>query len=506
MEAFALMIQLQSIEMAKSSKSDPPVSSPLLQRKCDRCPNKRRLMQHSSMKNSSAKSGSDSVPPIVHDVLRSPGTPLDSATRAFMEPRFCHDFSQVRVHTDAKAAESARAVNALAYTAGGDIVFGNMQYAPNRVEGKNLIAHELTHTIQQGISRSSERSNNSSLSIGPINDILEKTAKLQAMRISQGKPTRDRIPSQLSSRVLQRETQRQTTLQEPSWEETSLPKCGPDATDWFITTVNTAMRDSDVLSIKRNLSMANVIAASFGLTVHQLGETATTLAVLNEESRLGSRAPPRDPTISGQLAAGRRSVSVVGAAAPSALRSPTTITPFPSPNIGSALLMMYYLRTAAQGWTDVVKKGAKYDFKAHEMDHPRGATCPDDGCPPGEVGIITLCPFTNPQNCYESDVPGNLFYALIGRFIGWSELTLQLGSQYAELTDVVPRPARPTITWDTPDDTAAISLGYRLPLPLSKGALCGQVASARGSLAARHGCQDCLDPPISVAGPRRTRR
>ena len=63
------------------------------------------------------------MPPIVHEVLHSPGQPLDPATRAFMEPRFGHDFSTVRVHTDARAAASARTVNALAYTVGRDVVF-----------------------------------------------------------------------------------------------------------------------------------------------------------------------------------------------------------------------------------------------------------------------------------------------------------------------------------------------------------------------------------------------
>ncbi len=90
------------------------------------------------------------VPPIVHDVLSSPGKPLSSETRAFMEPRFGHDFSKVRVHTDAKAAESARAVNALAYTVGTDVVFGTMEYAPGTMGGRRLLAHELTHVLQQG--------------------------------------------------------------------------------------------------------------------------------------------------------------------------------------------------------------------------------------------------------------------------------------------------------------------------------------------------------------------
>jgi hypothetical protein len=89
------------------------------------------------------------APPIVHDVLRSPGQPLDNQTRAFMERRFAHDFSRVRIHADAKAAESAGAVDALAYTVGQHIAFASGRYAPHTQEGKRLMAHELAHTIQQ---------------------------------------------------------------------------------------------------------------------------------------------------------------------------------------------------------------------------------------------------------------------------------------------------------------------------------------------------------------------
>ena len=89
------------------------------------------------------------VPPIVPDVLHSPGQALDVKTRAFMEPRFRHDFSQVRLHTDGKAAESARAVNAQAYTVGRDIVFGNSHVASDTRQGRELIAHELAHVVQQ---------------------------------------------------------------------------------------------------------------------------------------------------------------------------------------------------------------------------------------------------------------------------------------------------------------------------------------------------------------------
>ncbi len=89
------------------------------------------------------------APPGVHHVLRSPGRPLATTARAFMEPRFGHDFGQVRVHTDAKAAESAQSVNALAYTVGRDVVFGAGRYAPETIEGQRLLAHELTHVLQQ---------------------------------------------------------------------------------------------------------------------------------------------------------------------------------------------------------------------------------------------------------------------------------------------------------------------------------------------------------------------
>lgn len=95
------------------------------------------------------------APPIVHEVLRSPGQPLDTAARAFMEPRFGHDFSQVRIHTNAQAAESAAAVNAVAYTVGHDVVFSRGKFAPGSTEGKKLLAHELAHVSQN--SRSTVR-------------------------------------------------------------------------------------------------------------------------------------------------------------------------------------------------------------------------------------------------------------------------------------------------------------------------------------------------------------
>ena len=96
-----------------------------------------------------SSSGSTAVPPIVHEVLGDPGKPLDTATRAFMEARLGYDLSEVRIHTDDRAAASALAVDARAYTVGHDVVFGTGEYSPSASSGRHLIAHELAHVAQQ---------------------------------------------------------------------------------------------------------------------------------------------------------------------------------------------------------------------------------------------------------------------------------------------------------------------------------------------------------------------
>jgi hypothetical protein len=93
--------------------------------------------------------GSESAPASVDRVLASSGRPLEPALQQDMGQRFGHDFSQVRVHIGATAEQSAQDVNANAYTVGNNIVFGTGQYAPETQQGRRLVAHELTHVIQQ---------------------------------------------------------------------------------------------------------------------------------------------------------------------------------------------------------------------------------------------------------------------------------------------------------------------------------------------------------------------
>lgn len=115
-----------------------------------RMPDAAIRLQRSAATSTSHQAQRDPGLNSVSEVLQSSGQPLDSSTRAFMESRFNHDFSSVRVHTGSPAAKSARAVNARAYTVGQDVVFGAGQYSVGTFEGKRLLAHELTHVAQQG--------------------------------------------------------------------------------------------------------------------------------------------------------------------------------------------------------------------------------------------------------------------------------------------------------------------------------------------------------------------
>jgi hypothetical protein len=127
------VMRMTPSDRSESATANP--AQPMLSRMCSHC--------------------QEGAPAIVHDVLRSSGHPLDPQTRAYFDPRFGHDFSRVRVHADAQAAASAQAINALAYTVGDHVAFKHGQYAPDTSQGRQLLAHELAHVVQQG--GSSER-------------------------------------------------------------------------------------------------------------------------------------------------------------------------------------------------------------------------------------------------------------------------------------------------------------------------------------------------------------
>lgn len=163
---------------------------------CAECRKKRLGLR----RKAKSRAATPTTPPVVYRVLRSTGRPLDHATRAFMEERFGHDFGQVKVHTDAEAAESARSVHSLAYTVGRNVVFGSGQYAPHTLQGRKLLAHELTHVVQQDSQPSTTLL---PLSIGPQDD-SETVAERIADRVMTGVPVTGRIQGRGAS--IQRQT------------------------------------------------------------------------------------------------------------------------------------------------------------------------------------------------------------------------------------------------------------------------------------------------------------
>jgi len=198
-------VQIPQMPAAAPARTVTPAPFGTLQRKCacggsggpggecEGCKKKKQLQR------SAAGSGPETAPPIVHEVLRSPGQPLDTATRSFFEPRFGHDFSKVRIHTDAKAAASSRSVGAAAYTVGPHIVFADRLPSIQSEGAARLMAHELAHVLQQP-----ERTHGSAgLAIGEANSPFEREADCVSEAVLRSWPAAR--PMQLGKPSVQRQ-------------------------------------------------------------------------------------------------------------------------------------------------------------------------------------------------------------------------------------------------------------------------------------------------------------
>jgi hypothetical protein len=136
------------MRMAEPAAMAHSHSSPAIQRKCATCEDDEKKKLHTKRSNATSDAAALDTGAAVRATRRG-GVPLSHDARAFFEPRFNHDFSRVRVHADGEAANAARGVQARAYTLGRDIVFASGQYAPATRSGRHLLAHELTHVVQQ---------------------------------------------------------------------------------------------------------------------------------------------------------------------------------------------------------------------------------------------------------------------------------------------------------------------------------------------------------------------
>ena len=134
-------------------REDDEEEKSLVQRACDKCEEEsEEMVQRESGTHATTLKVTNSVAADIN-AMNGGGSPLPATTRAFFEPRFGADFSQVRVHMDSHAASTANSIQAKAFTVGTNIAFGPGQYAPESGEGKQLLAHELTHVVQQNGSK-----------------------------------------------------------------------------------------------------------------------------------------------------------------------------------------------------------------------------------------------------------------------------------------------------------------------------------------------------------------
>ena len=235
-----------------------PARAELLQRKCARrgsqnlgveC-EERRKKGSVLQRRAANQTELGTVQPIAHEMLRSPGQQLDAAARKFMESGFGHNFSQVRLHTDPTAAESARTAGTLAYTTGADFVFGTGQYSPQTGLGLRLLAHELAHVIQQG----GKARDSSKAELGYFDDVLEQEAEAVGRRVAQG--AKATVRERTNTPIIQGrapEPPAGSAPVPPSTAPSLLRK--PGIADLFITVTTPAeMTGSRLLSMKPSLA------------------------------------------------------------------------------------------------------------------------------------------------------------------------------------------------------------------------------------------------------------
>jgi hypothetical protein len=163
------------------------------------------------------------APPIVHEVLHSPGQPVDPATRGFIESRFGHDFSKVKVHADQRAGAAASAVGARAFTLNRNIVFGPGEYAPKTESGRLLLSHELAHVAQQARDNSAPLATGVPLVLGDAHGRAESEARRVADEVGRGSFASVRT-SQARNSVILREPLAPAPQQSPKGDKARLKK------------------------------------------------------------------------------------------------------------------------------------------------------------------------------------------------------------------------------------------------------------------------------------------
>jgi phage-related protein len=217
----------------------------------------------------------------------SAGVPLDERTRRSLEPRFGADFSGVRVHTDRQAAESAGALGARAYTMGRNIYFAGGEYAPSTAEGQHLLAHELTHTLQQPESTpSAEGLSLAELNVSQPDDPLEVEAEAAATTVQLGQSVtvqgRSTAPSAQRGLIEWAENKAWSLLEEYAPELVPIIRRGPEGVfEWIkeqISSAFEAMFNTLMAPVRAVSGVGKWLQAHFGPLLTWMQEAAAKIA------------------------------------------------------------------------------------------------------------------------------------------------------------------------------------------------------------------------------------
>lgn len=259
------------------------------------------------------------APAMVADVLRASGGPLDAGDRAFFEPRFGRDFSQIRVHSDDRAASSARSIGARAYTVGGHIAFAQGQYAPGSDHGRHLLAHELTHTIQQGAARVRERAPTKQgeetsgkapdVAAGPPGETLRRSTTWKAPTVHETKSAAEIVfggsppvtLQQLNGAILKTDADADGAIKVPGIKTQALPGKNP-AEGWMakVDTVPAQVGSDDQTVLRPGPWTKVVTKAEAGKTIAALATgVVTNLAACTgtAKSTFAAKGNPNDTAL-----------------------------------------------------------------------------------------------------------------------------------------------------------------------------------------------------------------
>lgn len=429
------------------------------------------------------------APPLVSDVIASPGRPLDARTRAFMEPRFGRDFTQVRVHTGARAAESARAVRSLAYTAGRNIVFDDGRYAPDDHAGRALLAHELAHVVQQDASSTTVRRSVATPGAepgespqppgempAPPSETPAPATEGPANPKPVPKPETCPPPADMACTaasstpgnvtdtiVFPADSALLTTRQRAEIDATAAGSLAAGATRIRVDGYASAEYECAYnwrLSCRRAQAVvaelttpsdgsAGIPAANIEMFAHGESDEAGPALAPNRRATISVPMPLPEPQpepaparncgpdvtawLRAQMSANYNHPSIV------TMREHRWPRWIPVFNIGWTL-------AAAADFASLVGGGKIWDFKAHQgarggpwRERP-GAPCPSHACD----RTVTLC-----GHCVDYDVPGNIHFGYIGRAAELSPWFLHRGADAAQHGQL----------FDDPWDAVAIDVG-----------------------------------------------